>query len=80
MLVELGPLMRDTTLTFHPAVFLANAVAAFILNLVRNHAHPEANVALHYHDNCTSNVIMQPDASVHTRGDVHHPPTHPPTR
>lgn len=33
LLVELGPLMRDTTLTFYPAVFLANAIAAFILNL-----------------------------------------------
>ena len=35
MLVELGPLMRDTTVKFYPAVFLANAIAAFILNLVR---------------------------------------------
>ena len=34
MLVELGPLMRDTTVQFYPAVFLANAIAAFILNLV----------------------------------------------
>jgi len=33
--VELGPLMRDATVKFHPAVFLANAMAAFILNLVR---------------------------------------------
>ena len=32
--VELGPLLRDTTVKFYPAVFLANAMAAFILNLV----------------------------------------------
>jgi len=27
--------MRDATVKFYPAVFLANAMAAFILNLVR---------------------------------------------
>ena len=36
MAVELGPLLRDTTVKFYPAVFLANAMAAFILNLVRH--------------------------------------------
>ena len=35
VLVELGPLLRDATVKFYPAVFLANALAAFILNLVR---------------------------------------------
>lgn len=38
VLVELGPLMHDTTVTFYPAVFLANAIAAFILNLVGLHS------------------------------------------
>lgn len=37
VLVEVGPLLADTTLKFYPAVFLANAMAAFVLNLVRRH-------------------------------------------
>ena len=44
--VELGPLMRDATVKFYPAVFLANAMAAFILNLVRASRRP-ANAQLH---------------------------------
>jgi len=36
VLVEIGPLMADATLKFYPSVFLANALAAFILNLVRH--------------------------------------------
>lgn len=32
--MELGPLRADTSLVFYPSVFLANAVAAFVLNLV----------------------------------------------
>ena len=39
VVVELGPLLRDATVKFYPAVFLANAMAAFILNLVRCLAH-----------------------------------------
>ena len=39
-MVELGPLLRDATVKFYPAVFLANAIAAFILNLVRGSAMP----------------------------------------
>lgn len=34
MLVEVGPILADATLKFYPSVFLANALAAFILNLV----------------------------------------------
>jgi uncharacterized membrane protein len=33
VLVEVGPMMADTSLNFYPSVFLANAMAAFILNL-----------------------------------------------
>ncbi|KAK9807468.1 hypothetical protein WJX72_000005 [[Myrmecia] bisecta] len=33
LLTELGPLMADTTLHIYPSVFLANALAAFALNL-----------------------------------------------
>ena len=32
--VELGKLRADTSLVFQPSVFLANALAAFALNLV----------------------------------------------
>ena len=32
--LELGPLSRDQTVHFYPSVFLANAMAAFALNLV----------------------------------------------
>jgi len=32
--LELGPLLHDTTVQIYPAVFLANALAAFALNLV----------------------------------------------
>mmetsp|Transcript_3759 Transcript_3759/g.10853 ORF Transcript_3759/g.10853 Transcript_3759/m.10853 type:complete len:392 (-) Transcript_3759:558-1733(-) len=32
-LVELGPLRADNSLVFYPSVFLANAMAAFVLNL-----------------------------------------------
>ena len=33
--VELSKIANDTTLVFQPSVFLANALAAFALNLVR---------------------------------------------
>lgn len=33
VLVEIGPIMADLTLKFYPSVFLANALAAFVLNL-----------------------------------------------
>ena len=32
--LELGPLSHDETVHFYPSVFLANALAAFALNLV----------------------------------------------
>ena len=34
--VEMGKLRADTSLVFQPSVFLANALAAFALNLVRD--------------------------------------------
>ncbi len=38
--LELGPLRRDVALTFYPGVLLANALAAFALNLVRGCTPP----------------------------------------
>ena len=35
VLLELGPMTRDGALRLNPAVLLANALAAFALNLVR---------------------------------------------